>query len=292
MKKIISVFMLTIMFSMLSLTSISSVAYADSNWDQFMTGSTAYWAKEMANKAYSGKVADAGGVSAYRIELRDTDKLVNGSKRSEIAVRQADKAAGDYTYEWSMFLPAGGTEDYALDPEGSEIIAQWHNVPDPGEEWTCPPVAIHTGAYKNSPDHYTLDINYDAGQMSTNRTLTYNSYDLGSFVEDKGKWVDWKVHVKWGWQDSQKPILQVYKNGSKVFESTQPNTTNDQQGVKMKLGVYKWDWAQAGANNASILHKRVIYYNNVSIAETPGEPVINDQAAAPQPVIEPIEAVM
>ena len=244
-----------------------------------MAGSSSYWVKEMANNTYSGTVSAIDGVPTYRIELRDTDKNVNGGKRSEIAVRKANTSAGEYIYEWSMFLPADGDEDYAIDPEGSEIIAQWHNMPDPGEEWTCPPLALHTGAYKNSPDRYTLDINYDAGQLSTNRTLTYNSYDLGSFVEDKGKWVDWKVHVKWGWQDSQNPMLKIYKNGSQIFESNQPNTTNDQQGIKMKLGIYKWDWTQSGANNASILNKRIIYYDNVSITEIS---VVEDSVASSQ----------
>jgi len=239
-----------------------------STWAAFENGSTAYWYKEMA-KSYSGAVSNKyshNGLPAYRIELRKDDPSVNASKRAEIAERTPEAAASDRTYQFSILLPNGGDEDYAIDPGGSEIIAQWHNTPDPGEEWTSPPLAIHAGAYENQADRYTLEWNWDAGAMSTNSTLKRSHYDLGSFLPDKGRWVDWKVRVKWGWLSSQNPVVQIYKDGVKIFElAGKPNTTNDQRGVSMKLGIYKWDWAQTGADNGSILSTRVIYYNNVSI---------------------------
>jgi hypothetical protein len=225
----------------------------------------------MANNTYSGSVSNQYshyGEPSYRIELRSTDPNINDSKRSEITTLEPEAPGGESIYHFSVLLPAGGYEDYAIDPEGSEIIAQWHNTPDPGEEWTSPPLAIHTGAYHNKPDHYTLEVNWDARPISTIDTLNRETFDLGSFTKDKGKWIDWKIHVKWGWQLSQCPIIEIFKNNKEIFElKNHPNTTNDQQGVKMKLGIYKWDWAQNGPENASILKSRVIYYGNVSIQQ-------------------------
>lgn len=233
----------------------------------FINSPREYWILEMPNDTYSGTISDQYslyGVPAYRIELRDTDPEIHSGKRAELAAKDSNQALGEYIYRFSVLLPDGGDEDYALDPHGSEIIAQWHNQPDPGEGWTSPSVALHTGSYYNEEDHYTLEVNYDESPISTDDTLKRARFDLGSFSQDKGKWVDWQVRVKWGWELSQDPCIQISKNGEQIFElENYPNTTNDQQGVKMKLGMYKWDWAQ-GIYNTSILHRRVIYFNNIS----------------------------
>jgi hypothetical protein len=42
-----------------------------------------------------------------------------------------------------------------------------------------------------------------------------------------------------------------------------PNTTNDQSGVYMKIGLYKWDWAEDP--DISSIDTRVIYYDNVQV---------------------------
>lgn len=230
------------------------------------------WNREMANTTYSGAFANLNaknGTKAYRVELRKTDPNVWGSKRAEVAL-SPEKPLQEHTYNFSVYLPNGGAEDYTLDPNGSEIIAQWHNASDNGEEGTYPPLAIHTGAYYNDPDHYTLEVTWDPAAISTEQQIdanhTHEQYDLGSYVQDKGKWVNWSVHVRWGWLVSQKPFIEIYKDGKKILDlQNHPNTTNDKKGVYMKLGVYKWDWAQVGERNKSILSKRVIYYNNVSI---------------------------
>lgn len=236
-------------------------------WFEFLSGSDDTWYKEMANNSYSGSVSNNylhNGMPAYRIELRSTDPNVYGSKRSEIAKDKPEPAACDSTYHFSVLLPEGGDEDYAIDPEGSEIIAQWHNTPDPGEDWTYPPLALRT--YNG---RYILERCWDEDPMSSEAKIDAEGkkakYDLGSYLEDKGKWVDWRFRVKWGWLPSQHPTIEIYKNGSKIFElKDQPNTTNDKVGVHMKLGIYKWDWAQKDRMNNSVLSKRVIYYGSVA----------------------------
>ena len=89
-------------------------------------------------------------------------------------------------------------------------------------------------------------------------------FDLGSYETDKGKFITWTFHVKWGWLESQNPITEIYKDGIKVLDlNGQPNTSNDQVGVFMKLGITKWNWAQTG--DKSLLTRRVVYYDSVSI---------------------------
>lgn len=229
------------------------------------------WMREMADNEYAGTFSTKyvrQGSYSYRIELRKTDPEVLGGKRSEISVIKPEPAADECVYQFSVLLPEGGMEDYAIDPEGSEIIAQWHNVPDPGEKGTYPPLALYT----KGNGYYVLVRCWDADPMSSEAKMDAErkkvSYVLGSYLDDKGKWVDWTFHVKWGWLESQNPSIRVYKNGTMVFDlKDEPNTTNDEQGVRMKLGIYKWDWGQTEGINGSILTNRVIYYDHVSIKQ-------------------------
>jgi len=116
-------------------------------YDSFEGGIRSIWSREMVNDTYSGAVSKAhvlDGETALRVELRKEDPIINGCKRSELAMGVHERPLETHTYSVGILLPSGGEEDYALDKRGSEIILQWHNVPDPGEEWTTPPLALRT----------------------------------------------------------------------------------------------------------------------------------------------------
>ncbi|BCN30385.1 polysaccharide lyase [Anaeromicropila herbilytica] len=234
-----------------------------------------YWYKEIPNPnsiTLSNKYHYSGKKS-LRVQLNKNDKIVSDSKRSEIRIDQANPVISniqneqrqEHTYTFYTLLPKGGSEDYKIDSEGSEIIAQWHNQPDldKNEPWTSPPLSLHT-----FDGHYIIGRCWDDAEVSTDQSIidkkNFASYDLGSYVEDKGKWVKWSFHIKWGWLSSQNPILEVYKNDNLVLDCNGlPNTTNDELGPIMKLGIYKWNWAQP--DDTSTLTKRVIYFDNVSV---------------------------
>lgn len=239
--------------------------------DNFENGLNYGWMTEMCDRSYAGMVSTKyarEGTYSYRMELRHTDPFVWGGKRSEISIMEPEPAAAERIYQFSVYLPSGGDEDYAIDPEGDDIIAQWHNIPDPGEDATYPPLALHT----RWDGRYLLTRCWDADPLSSEQKMdlegTKASYDLGSYLDDKGKWVDWTFHIKWGWLASQYPMIRVYKDGNKVFELIdEPNTTNDEQGTRMQIGIYKWEWGQSGYFNRSILTNRVIYFDNIIVRE-------------------------
>ena len=277
MKKIIS---LLLLFSFMTFSIYTSVAATKSkkntsinnsyiNFESFEKALSSFWCREMANNTYSGAISTKYAQKSkhsFRIELRKDDPIVCGSKRSEISTMKPEQPLEEHTYTFGVFLPKGGSEDFTNDPEGDDIIAQWHNTPDPGEEWTYPPVALHI----QGDGHYYLWNIWDEDPLSTDEKMQSEGklayYDLGSYLNDKGKWITWKFHIKWGWLASQKPILEVYKNGVKLLDlQGLPNTTNDQKGVYMKLGIYKWEWSQPADIDKSILTKRIVYYDNISI---------------------------
>lgn len=249
------------------LTSIQAYANGDVFADTFrLTTIKSEWHKEIASNRYACQVSGLYGKSgmSLRMELRPTDPLVYGSKRAELSLVKKPAPAQNQVYRVSIMLPKGGNEDYALDPHGSEIITQWHNTPDSGEPWTTPPLALKT--YNG---RYIITMCWDDAPITSNSQMTKKGYrktiDLGPYEPDKGKFVDWVFRIKWGWKYSQQPRLRVYKNDIKVLDYSGPNTTNDQVGNVMKIGIYKWDWAQNKTFNHSIVNRRVIYYDNILV---------------------------
>ncbi len=221
------------------------------------------WNRELSSKPYSGIISDSysnSGNYSFRSELRKDDPDVNGSKRAEIAL-DPEGQLEEHWYYASIYLPDSSDEYYAKD-RSMESIIQWHNVPDSGEEWTSPPLGLCTENGK-----YVVLRRWDDAPITSNAQMDKKGYfaedSLGSYEGDLGKWVDWAFHIKWGWNKSQEPILEIYKDGVKVYDKTGlPNMTNDEKGVYMKVGVYKWGWKDGHASDTT---KRVIYYDNISI---------------------------
>ncbi|NPV90417.1 MAG: hypothetical protein HPY50_06570 [Firmicutes bacterium] len=227
---------------------------------------TALWVKEVANNSYGCTVSDKyllNNMPALRFELRNTDPIVDGSKRAEIYRKTPESPLEEHTYIFSTLLPTGGDEDFAYDPKSCDIIAQWHNVPDPGEKWTMPPLMLQVWNRE-----YDVVRVWDDAPLSTDESIlakgNMKEYTVGKIDGDKGRWVTWRFHVKWGWLASQGPKLEVYKDGVKVLDlNGLPNTTNDKTGVCQKLGIYKPDWADNP--KISVVKKRIVYYNGVSV---------------------------
>jgi hypothetical protein len=225
------------------------------------------WFREMPSIIYSGLISykyPENGIPAFRFELRRNDfDSYCGGKRSDICKVTPESPLEEHTYYFDIMLPEGGNEDYEIDPKSSEILVQWHNEPDVGEGWTMPPLSLHT---RNG--HYYLYRIWDDAEITTDAELIrkghVHEYDLGSYINDKGIYVKWAFHVKWGWLESQDPMLEVYKNGIKILDlDGLPNTMNDQKGVRQQLGIYKNDWDN-NPNN-SLVDRRVVYFNNVNV---------------------------
>jgi hypothetical protein len=221
-----------------------------------------YWSQENAGQPYSmtfNSSIKKNDNKSLRLELRKDDPLVSNSKRCELLL-PSENPLEEHWYGVSIYLPKGGDEDFTVDVE-REILIQWHNSPDAGEDWTSPPFSLMTG----EGGQYIIGHAWDEGRVTTNAGMSANNTTLntyiGSYVEDKGKWVDWVFHIRWGWNKSQNPITEVYKNGQLVYEkNSTPNMTNDQKGVFPKLGIYKWDWKSP--TSASVVTKRIVYFDD------------------------------
>lgn len=223
---------------------------------------------EGAQKPYSMQTVDnifKSGKRSLRVELRKGDFTADNklNVRSELTALK-ERQRMERTYKFSIYLPNGGDEDYA-DDISPEIVAQWHNVPDPNEEWTSPPLAL---VIRNG--EWYIDRLWDEDPITTTAKMfaekKYAFHKIGSVKEDKGKWINWEFHVKWNWLADSSNILEVKKNGVIVLEQNGlPNTTNDIWGVYFKMGIYKWDWGKVSSSSTTT--KRIVYYDDVEIVE-------------------------
>lgn len=216
-----------------------------------------YWTKETPNLSHSqtlSNVIKKEGNKSLRIELRKDDPDVANSKRCEL-VLPSEEALEEHWYGVSIYLPKGGDEDFANDAS-AEILMQWHNTPDVPEENVSPPLALQTQNGK-----YYIAQRWDANRTTSQQGISQLLTELGSYEQDKGVWVDWVFHVKWGWLGVQNPITEVYKNGVLVYQKNgYANTFNDQKGIFQKLGIYKWEWKSNPTLSSQT--KRVVYYDN------------------------------
>jgi hypothetical protein len=260
---------------LLNITCSTATADKVITHETFENGFSDYWYRAMNNYTYSGNPSTNYSVSpshAYRFELHNTDVPFEDGMRSELE-GPAEPPLQERIYNFSIYLPEGGTEDYTIDAPGAgEVIVQWHNNPDEGEEWTRPPLALFTDTYDNGTGYYFLQRIWDEDPISTDEKLEYEGkmieYDLGSYEEDKGRWVNWSFHVKWGWLESQNPKLEVFKDGVMILNlDGLPNTTNDTRGVNQQFGMYKWSWNERDIDAGSILTSRVIYFDDVTVTQ-------------------------
>jgi len=235
-----------------------------------------YWYRAMNDFDYSGTFSTNYTESGqcFRFENHADDPMIEGGKRSELE-GPAEPQFEERIYNFSIFLPgANSTEEWQMDnPDADEIIVQWHNNPDEdlNEAWTMPSLALTTNTV-DGVQHYIIfnlwddDANTTTEKMDSEGKISY--FDLGPIGADKGNWSNWSFYVKWGWLPEHNPRLEVYHNGVLVLERNgYPNTTNDGPGVNQQFGCYKWEWRDDNEGCDSILNRRVIYFDNVTVTE-------------------------
>jgi hypothetical protein len=265
--------------------------------DHFDSLSDDYWFHEVPIGGKSDSIVPGKGVnggSCLRLQVNDTDEWVLDGNRSELVLGSAEQLHM-YEYEFYTYLPTNDPSPYGFkNDNGGEIITQWHNVPDPDEKWTSPPLALRT-AY----GYYYLDRLTDAGEMSDDTTMKVptdaikngpmtgstplSSTTPLSYESDRGKWVHWRFVIRWDWRpvaDGGKGLIEVYKDETLVKSVSGPNTTNDLYGPTFKIGIYKFFAKPNNDHNGylkdsdgsyvepwSNVKSRVILYDEVKVRE-------------------------
>lgn len=226
----------------------------------------------------SGGGPVGSGEYALRFKLEADDLDPAGKSRSELIVRsnpnEISYRAGygvPHVYTFSIYLPLD------WQPDGPEIVAQWHGKPDEDETGLdleplrSPPLALRMTYIEDSPGSGTgvpawnIVVHWDDSQLSTEEP---NSVSLVTILppsdasSDLGQWVDWRFEVTWDWRPAGVGSVRVLKDDEQVALYSGPNAFNDDAGPNSRVGLYKWSWP------TSSIDLRIAYYDDIRVERT------------------------
>ena len=222
-------------------------------WETISTGET----------EISTNHARAGDASA-RVELNFRGDT---SHREELMLHGI---AGRDTERWvafSMLLPKGGDEDWAVDSKSNDILFQIHAFPDPDGTWVVPPISMNS-----SDGDWMIFLAVDADP-----TLVDGEYDFIGDVwrapYETGVWTDWVYHFKFDHRragsedDRPNGFLEVWKDGEQVLDRHGIQLgQNDVGASNFKTGVYKTRWRQHRDAETDV-SRRVLYVDEIRIGD-------------------------
>ncbi|MGQ9370022.1 polysaccharide lyase [Azospirillum sp. ST 5-10] len=196
------------------------------------------------------------GEYAYRTELQPVALPAPAFDDGMFA-----KAGGEYWYGLRVFMPKEWTE-----PDSSEtVLMQFHSVPDPGEPWRNPPVALQV-VPRDGRAHFNLIVRADASRYTIgNGEKRYDrseQIDLGPIDGAIGAWTDWVWNVRWNHDGAG--FLRLYRDGKLVADVKGANCFNDPAGPYLKFGLYKYDWKRPASTGPA---SRTIYVDDLRVGE-------------------------
>jgi Polysaccharide lyase len=215
----------------------------------FESGSLGEWTIS-GNAPVLTKERARAGSQAVKTYLNRYDS--GTSYRTEIRLPGSTDVGKEYWYGFSVLLPS----PYPADTLG-ETVAQWHSIPDAGEDSQNPVLAVHIvdGKWKILSRWNTTQPTIKSAQQDI-------TIDLGKHQTDQ--WTDWVVRVKWSYGNDG--VLQVWKDGVRVVDRTGPNCFRDEKGPYFKMGIYKTEWRPKNVNLVGTVTERLLYHDELRMA--------------------------
>lgn len=209
----------------------------------FSTGDLSQWPNHHLSNAslvYTQQsVVRSGYTYACRFEQRPGQEW-NGSERQEIHAGAAntDVYPGNVQwYAWSGYFPS----DFSA--QSWFIFTQFRHTGPGGN----PPLAFHI-------DPGTMDCKVGAkgGTYTYSPNSSQYTKNLGTFPLTRGKWTDFKLHVKWHY-DPSIGYVEFWRDGElvipKTFCANEFITDGVPEGAYLKQGIYR-----GSASNTNIVY--------------------------------------
>ena len=201
------------------------------------------------------------GRKSCRFESRREDpEVANCPGRAELKVQKTKPIVEEW-YAWSIYVPK------EMQPDVSEILGQWHAVPDfkEGETWRSPPMAVRL-----EQDKWHISGHYAEKRVSTNRNRK-QAFSRTLEPIHKDVWTDWVFHIKWDYRtpaNGGAGLVRAWqqvdgKGYKKIIDYTGPVGYNDELGVYLKWGIYKYPWKRTRGKQSP----RYYYYDEVKIGD-------------------------
>lgn len=210
----------------------------------------------------------------------------------------------EYFIRFRCYLTADWAPDTALSAGsgGNELIWQIQALPDDGEDYRSPVIAIYIDGYNRPTDpRYNLVVRYDDGSYTAGFNGTEYHF-FGNPLDDAGKWVNWICHVKLDYSSAGSGFTRLYRKYADVAGDTLedytlvashdgPNCSNDTRGPDTYVGVYIWSWKDGVTGTLS---EREYYWDDIRVVDVTAGGTWADIAFADDPapeVPEPEEPV-
>jgi hypothetical protein len=210
----------------------------------------------------------------------------------------------EYFIRFRCYLTADWAPDTALSAGsgGNELIWQIQALPDEGEDYRSPVVAIYIDGYNRPTDpRYNLVVRYDEGSYTAGFNGTEYHF-FGNPLDDAGAWVNWICHVKLDYSSAGSGFTRLYRKDADVPGDTigdytlvvshdGPNCSNDTRGPDTYVGVYFWSWKDGVTGTLS---EREYYWDDIRVVDVTAGGTWADIAFADDPapeVPEPEEPV-
>lgn len=176
--------------------------------------------------------------------------------RSEISLQNPKvfDFGKDYWFGWSIYVPSDWVAETAAWDD--QVLMQFHGANDGTKPLGT--IRIGNGSWRAGIAG-SGDDPYVGGQVKT------SSKTLGAVIP--GTWNDFVVHVRFGYQASQNPIWEVWKDGELKWTYTGLTAYKESVGPYWKLGLYNIGWRY---NVPKIVTKRTYYYDEIKVMGSDG----------------------
>lgn len=160
----------------------------------------------------------------------------------------------EYWYGFSVRFP----EDWQPD-RLNELFVQWVRS-------TARPMGPQLALYLNGED-YVLRKRWDPDPNDDVLEVEYKNVWRGPVLPDRGRWVDWVVHINWSKGDDG--LVEVWKDGESVVRHVGPNMYNDgeDRAPYFKFGLYKWPWQKTPEEEPSPVTRRTLVFDEIRIGD-------------------------
>jgi len=185
--------------------------------------------------------------AGYLMRTVNGDTKVWSSNRSEFSWsgQQNLQKGVDYWYAFAV-------EPVEYDPTGRQIFFQLQ-------------MANNIGGCGGP----TLEFQMANGVVVVNKnvgvtTLTCSTVASNLGAVTVGQWSKWVVHVRPGYDASQNPLLEVWRDGVKVLTHTDI-TSSPNSNDYAKVGIYKWDNTWGSVNSRATNYSPLYFGQGVDL---------------------------
>ena len=195
------------------------------------------------------------GEHALKVTLDRIEHADIQNHRTDFWIRGMSEALEQHEDCWyavSTFVP----EDWHPDTQ-AEVWVQWVLGKTAVSATGGPSLAIYVYG-----DQYRVRKRWGPGRDQ------YENIWLGEVLPDRGCWIDWVFRVRWS--PGEDGSIEVWRNGEKIATDGGRNCVGADYAPYFKFGIYKWPWKQSADQAPSAVTRRVIYFDEIRIADDRG----------------------